>query len=89
MTVDAKLTLDNVTVSGTVITDNATMELDNTVTLDRRRQVIQAHRAHRRVRSPTIGTLESRAGQMTLLNDILTNTGGHTVQVDGTGVLDA
>src|SRR6202022_2110902 len=33
VTVDAKLTLDTVTVSGTIITDNSSIELDNTVKL--------------------------------------------------------
>ena len=78
VTVNAALTLDNVTVSGTVITDNASIELDDNVTLTGSAKIQGGPVTN-------LGTLEV-SGAATLLNDILTNT-GHTVQVDGTGVL--
>ena len=73
MTVNAKLTLDNVTVSGTTITDNSSIELDNNVTLTGGATIQGGPITN-------LGTLEI-AGAATLLNDSLTNT-DHTVQVD-------
>lgn len=70
---NAKLTLDGVTVSGTVITDNGGVELDNLVKL----------KDGARIKGGAItnsGTLEI-AGAATLLNDVLTNT-GHIIKID-------
>ena len=64
---DVTLTLDNVTVSGTTITDNAS---------DRTRRYGQADRRRHHPRAGAItnnGKLEV-AGPATLLNDTLTNT---------------
>nr|WP_311985807.1 VCBS domain-containing protein [Bradyrhizobium canariense] len=73
VTADAKLTLDGITVSGSTITDNAGIELDNTVKLQDGAGIQGGAVAN-------IGTLKI-AGAATLLNDIVTNTG--TVTVDG------
>ena len=85
VTVNAALTLDNVTVSGTVITDNASIELDRQRHADRRRQDPGGRTSASKGAVTNLGTLEV-SGAATLLNDTLTNT-GHTIQVDGTGVL--
>ncbi|WP_083869908.1 VCBS domain-containing protein [Bradyrhizobium sp. WSM1253] len=73
VTADAKLTLDGITVSGSTITDNAGIELDNTVKLQDGASIQGGAVAN-------IGTLKI-AGAATLLNDVVTNTG--TVTVDG------
>ncbi|MET4480438.1 VCBS repeat-containing protein [Bradyrhizobium sp. F1.13.3] len=70
---DAKLTLDGITVSGSTITDNAGIELDNTVKLKDGASIQGGAVAN-------TGTLKI-AGAATLLNDVVTNTG--TVTVDG------
>ncbi len=75
VTADAKLTLDTMTVSGTTITDNAGVEIDNTVKLT----------GGAIIQSGTItnkGTLEV-SGLATLLNDTLNNaTTGSILQID-------
>ncbi|WP_280705032.1 VCBS domain-containing protein [Bradyrhizobium sp. BR13661] len=73
VTADAKLTLDGVTVSGSTITDNASIELDNTVKLQDGAEIKGGPVTNN-------GTLEV-AGPATLLNDVVTNNG--TVKVDG------
>ena len=83
VTVNAALTLDNVTVSGTTITDSngSTIELDHNVTLTGGATLQGASPAAKGVIS-NLGTLEV-AGPATLRSDTLTNT-GHIVQVDAT-----
>ncbi|WP_244659429.1 FecR domain-containing protein [Bradyrhizobium guangdongense] len=74
---DAKLTLDGVTVSGSVITVQSGVELDDTVQL----------KGGARIQGGPVtnkDTLEI-AGAATLLNDIVTNNG--TVTVDGSQTL--
>ena len=73
---DVTLTLDNVTVSGTTITDNASVALDDTVKLTGG-AIIQGGAITNN------GTLEV-AGAATLLNDTLTNTSatGSIIQID-------
>ncbi|QAU49560.1 hypothetical protein XH91_32165 [Bradyrhizobium guangzhouense] len=69
---NAKLTLDGITVSSSVITDNAGLELDDVVKLE----------ASAKIQGGPVtnnGTLEI-SGAATLLNDIVTNN--DTVQVD-------
>jgi len=77
VTADAKLTLDSITVSGTVITDNASIELDNTVKLQDGAEIKGGPVTNN-------GTLEI-SGPATLLNDVVTNHG--TVKVDGSQTL--
>ena len=79
VTVNAALTLDDVTASGTDITDTngSTIELDNNVTLTNS-ATIQGGATKAPVTN--LGPLEV-AGPASLLNDTLTNT-GHIVQVD-------
>jgi hypothetical protein len=78
VTVDANLTLDDVTVSGTIITDNAGVELDDTVTLEGG-AIIQGGEALGPITNN--GMLEV-AGSATLLNDALTDASGGIIQVD-------
>ncbi|WP_244645996.1 VCBS domain-containing protein [Bradyrhizobium campsiandrae] len=77
VTADAKLTLDGITVSASVISDNASIELDNTVQLKGGARIQGGHVTN-------AGTLEI-SGAATLLNDVVTNNG--TVQVDGSQAL--
>ncbi len=80
VTADAELTLDGVTVSGTVITDNSSIALDNTVKLKEGARIQGASAASKGVIANN-GTLEI-AGAAALLNAVLTNT-GHVIQIDG------
>ncbi|MFC4839373.1 hypothetical protein ACFPFP_13100 [Bradyrhizobium sp. GCM10023182] len=73
VTADAKLMLDGITVSGSVITDNSSIELDHTVKLQGSAKIQGGPVTNN-------GTLEI-SGAATLLNDVVTNHG--TVKVDG------
>ncbi|MDA9399784.1 FecR domain-containing protein [Bradyrhizobium sp. CCBAU 45389] len=73
VTVDAGLTLDGITVSGTDITDNSGVALGGTVKLKDGARIQGGAVTN-------LGTLEI-AGAATLLNDVVTNTG--TIAVDG------
>ena len=77
--IDAVLTLDNVTVSGTTINDNAGIELYDTVKLSGGASIQGAPSAALGAITNN-GTLEV-AGLVTLLNDTLTNTDA-VIQVD-------
>jgi hypothetical protein len=82
VTVDAKLTLDGTTVSGTTITVDSlagSLELDNKVTLEGSAK-IQGESDSSLGKVTNLGTLEI-AGPASLLDVNLTNT-GQTVQVD-------
>jgi hypothetical protein len=81
VTVDAALTLDGTTVSGTLITDDSTgsIELDNTVRLTGNAE-IQGTSSSVLGAITNLSTLEV-SGAATLLNDSLINA-GHTIQVD-------
>jgi hypothetical protein len=81
VTVDAQLTLDTVTVSGTLITDNFSIELDNTVKLAGGATIQDGPITNN-------GTLEV-AGTATLLDDTLTNTSatGSIIQIDDSQTL--
>jgi hypothetical protein len=87
VTVNAKLTLDTVTVNGTAITDNASLELDNTVKLT---SGATLEGASDLALGPITnnGTLEV-AGAATLLDVTLTNTTatGSIIQIDDSQTL--
>ena len=84
--VDAKLTLDAVSVSGTTIKDNAhgSIELDNTVKLTGG-AVVEGQSSTILGTITNLGTLEI-SGAATLTDILLTNT-GYTVQIDDTETL--
>ncbi|WP_177196033.1 VCBS domain-containing protein [Bradyrhizobium sp. OK095] len=79
ITADAALTLDGVTVSGTVVTDKSSVVLANTVML-KDGATIQGTSSATKGAITNNGTLEI-AGAATLLNDIVTNT-GHVIKID-------
>jgi VCBS repeat-containing protein len=78
ITADAALTLDGVTVSGTVITDKSSVVLANTVQLKDGATIQGTDGAKGAVTNN--GTLEI-AGAATLLNDVVTNS-GHVIKID-------
>src|SRR5258706_5603830 len=67
VTVNAKLTLDNVTVTGTTITDNSSIELDNR--FEEHTSELQS------LTNIVCRLLLEKEDAATLLNDTLTNTG--------------
>jgi Concanavalin A-like lectin/glucanases superfamily/Cadherin-like len=84
VTVDAVLTLDNVTVSGTTINDHSGIVLDGTVVLSGGASIQGTTEALGAITNN--GTLEV-AGAATLLDDTLTNTSAGIIQVDSNDTL--